>query len=126
MNSLYIENQFCNLFSNESIEHLLNGYSPEYEDLVINIFEIVLLEVIVCKLVGRNVKDLKLNENEFKQIHEMFKNKNKTPINALIEKAYKEIKEELFPQNVKLQKYIEKNLKTIVDIMANYSFVSEN
>ena len=126
MNSLYIENQFCNLFSNESIEHLLNGYSPEYEDLVINIFEIVLLEVIVCKLVGRNVKDLKLNENEFKQIHEMFKNKNKTPINALIEKAYKEIKEVLFPQNVKLQKYIEKNLKTIVDIMANYSFVSEN
>ena len=114
------------MFSNESIEHLLNGYSPEYEDLVINIFEIVLLEVIVCKLVGRNVKDLKLNENEFKQIHEMFKNKNKTPINALIEKAYKEIKEELFPQNVKLQKYIEKNLKTIVDIMANYSFVSEN
>lgn len=126
LNSLYIENQFCNLFSNESIEYLLNGYSPEYEDLVINIFEIVLLEVIVCKLVGRNVKDLKLNENEFKQIHEMFKNKNKTPINALIEKAYKEIKEELFPQNVKLQKYIEKNLKTIVDIMANYSFVSEN
>lgn len=55
-----------------------------------------------------------------------FKNKNKTQINALIEKAYKEIKEELFPQNVKLQKYIEKNLKTIVDIMANYSFVSEN
>lgn len=55
-----------------------------------------------------------------------FKNKNKTQINALIEKAYKEIKEELFPQNVKLQKYIEKNLKTIVDIMANYSFRTEN
>ena len=126
LNSLYIENQFCNLFSNESIEYLLNGYSPEYEDLVINIFEIVLLETIVCKLVGRNVKDLKLNENEFKQIHVMFKNKNKTQINALIEKAYKEIKEELFPQNVKLQKYIEKNLKTIVDIMANYSFRPEN
>ena len=52
--------------------------------------------------------------------------KNETQINALIEKAYKEIKEELFPQNVKLQKYIEKNLKTIVDIMANYSFRPEN
>ena len=121
VNSIYIENQFCNLFPSENIEHLLNGYSPEYEDLVINIFEIVLLEAIACKLVGRDVKDLELNECEFRQICEMFNGKSKIEIQAHIEKAYKEIQEELFPQNKELQKYIEKNLKTIVDIMANFT-----
>ena len=126
VNSLYIENQFCNLFPSENIEHLLNGYSPEYEDLVINIFEIVLLEAIACKLVGRDVKDLDLNECEFKRICEMFNGKSKVEIQAHIEKAYKEIQEELFPQNKELQKYIEKNLKTIVDIMANFTSNSMN
>ena len=126
VNSLYIENQFCNLFPSEKIEHLLNGYSPEYEDLVINIFEIVLLEAIACKLVGRDIKDLELNECEFRQICEMFNGKSKVEIQAHIEKAYKEIQEELFPQNKELQKYIEKNLKTIVDIMANFTSNSTN
>ena len=121
VNSIYIENQFCNLFPSENIEHLLNGYSPEYEDLVINIFEIVLLEAIACKLVGRDVKDLELNECEFKRICEMFNGKSKVEIQTHIAKAYKEIQEELFPQNKELQKYIEKNLKTIVDIMANFT-----
>lgn len=126
VNSLYIENQFCNLFPSENIEHLLNGYSPEYEDLVINIFEIVLLEAIACKLVGRDVKDLELNECKFRQICEMFNGKSKIEIQAHIEKAYKEMQEELFPQNKELQKYIEKNLKTIVDIMANFTSNSMN
>ena len=121
VNAIYIENQFCNLFPSENIEHLLNGYSPEYEDLVINIFEIVLLEAIACKLVGRDVKDLELNECEFRQICEMFNGKSKVEIQTHIAKAYKEIQEELFPQNKELQKYIEKNLKTIVDIMANFT-----
>lgn len=126
VNSLYIENQFCNLFPSENIEHLLNGYSPEYEDLVINIFEIVLLEAIACKLVGRDIKDLELNECEFRQICDMFNGKSKVEIQAHIENAYKEIQEELFPQNKELQKYIEKNLKTIVDIMANFTSNSMN
>ena len=126
VNSIYIENQFCNLFPNEIIEHLLNGYSPEYEDLVINIFEIVLLEAIACKLVGRDVKDLELNECKFRQICEMFNGKSKVEIQTHIAKAYKEMQEELFPQNKELQKYIEKNLKTIVDIMANFTSNSMN
>lgn len=126
VNSLYIENQFCNLFPSENIEHMLNGYSPEYEDLVINIFEIVLLEAIACKLVGRDVKDLELNECEFKRICEMFNGKSKVEIQTHIAKAYKEMQEELFPQNKELQKYIEKNLKTIVDIMANFTSNSMN
>lgn len=126
VNSLYIENQFCNLFPSENIEHLLNGYSPEYEDLVINIFEIVLLEAIACKLVGRDVKDLELNECKFRQICEMFNGKSKVEIQTHIAKAYKEMQEELFPQNKELQKYIEKNLKTIVDIMANFTSNSMN
>ena len=126
VNSLYIENRFCNLFPSKNIEHLLNGYSPEYEDLVINIFEIVLLEAIACKLVGRDVKDLELNECEFRQICERFNGKSKVEIQTHIAKAYKEIQEELFPQNIELQKYIEKNLKTIVDIMANFTSNSMN
>lgn len=50
LNSIYLENVFCNKFSEEKINYLLYGYSQDYKELIINIFEIVLLEAIGCKL----------------------------------------------------------------------------
>ena len=43
LNSLYLENLFCKKFSEDKIKYLLYGYSHDYKELIINIFEIVLL-----------------------------------------------------------------------------------
>lgn len=119
LNSLYLENLFCKKFSEEKIKYLLYGYSHDYKELVINIFEIVLLEVIACKLVKRNIQDLIISTAELNEIYLMFEDKEKVKIEEIINEAYKEIYNELILDNEALQKYIKKNLSNIVEIIIN-------
>lgn len=119
VNSLYLENQFCKKFSEEKIKYLLYGYSHDYKELIINIFEIVLLEVIACKLVQRDIQDLSISTSELNEIYLMLKNKDKSEVENIINQVYKEICNELILDNEELQKYIKKNLSSVVEIITN-------
>lgn len=119
VNSIYLENELCNMFENEKIERLLCSYSSKYEDLIINIFEIVFLEVIACKLVRRNVFDLEISKSELSKIYELFKVKNKEEIAIEIIKVCNDIYDELIPEKENLKEYIKKNIGTIIDIIVN-------
>ena len=87
LNSFYLENLFCKKFSEEKIKYLLYGYSHDYQELIINIFEIVLLETIACKLVKRNIQDLTISTFELNEIYELFKYKEEIVIKNTIIKA---------------------------------------
>lgn len=117
LNSLYLENLFCMKFSEEKIKQLLYGYSHDYKELIINIFEIVLLEVIACKLVKKDIHDLSISKSELNEIYLMFKNKGE--IEKKINEIYKEICNEFISDNEELKKYIYKNLNNVVKIITN-------
>ena len=119
MSSIYLENLFCKKFSEEKIKYLLYGYSQDYKELIINIFEIVLLEVIACKLVKRDVQDLSISIAELNEIYLMLENKDKSEIENIINLVYKEICNELILDNEELQRYIKKNLSSVVEIITN-------
>ena len=119
LSSLYLENLFCKKFSEEKIKYLLYGYSHDYKELIINIFEIVLLEVIACKLVKRDIQDLSVSTAELNEIYLMFEDKDTAEIENIINKIYKEICNELLLDNEELQRYIMKNLGSIVEIIVN-------
>ena len=116
---LYLENLFCKKFSEEKIKYLLYGYSHDYQELIINIFEIVLLETIACKLVKRDMRDLMISTEELNKIYLTFENKDKVAIENIINEVYKEICNELLLDNAELQRYIKKNLNSLVDIITN-------
>lgn len=119
LSSLYLENLFCKKFSEEKIKYLLYGYSHDYKELIINIFEIVLLEVFACKLVKRDIKDLSISKAELNEIYLIFKNKDKAKIENIINEIYKEICNKLLLDNEELQRYIKKNLSSVVEIITN-------
>ena len=119
LSSIYLENIFCKKFSEEKIKYLLYGYSQDYKELIINIFEIVLLEVIACKLVKRDVQDLSISIAELNEIYLMLENKDKSEIENIINLVYKEICNELILDNEELQRYIKKNLSSVVEIITN-------
>lgn len=119
LNSIYLENTFCKKFSEEKIEYLLYGYSHDYQELIINIFEIVLLEAIACKLVKRNIQDLTISTSELNEIYLMFEDKDKVEIENIINEIYNEICNELLLDNEELQRYIKKNLNSLVEIITN-------
>lgn len=120
LNSIYLENMFCKKFSERKIEYLLYGYSCDFKELIINIFEIVLLEAIACNLVKRNIRDLIISISELNEIYNLFENKDELEIKNIIIKAYTEIISELQLNNSELmKKYIEKNLYSILKMIMN-------
>lgn len=78
-----------------------------------------MLEVIACKLVKRNVQDLSISTAELNEIYLMFENKDKAEIENIINEIYKEICNELILDNEELQRYIKKNLNSVVEIIIN-------
>ena len=119
INSIYLENTFCKKFSEEKINYLLYAYLHDYKEAIINIFEIVFLEVIACKLVKRNLQDLTISIAELDEIYSMFDGKKEIEIKNTILEIYKEIKEEILKDDKELQRYIEKNLNSILEIIIN-------
>lgn len=119
LNSLYFENLFCMKFSEERIEYLLYGYSHDYKELIINIFEIVLLEVIACRLVQRDMHDLIISTAELNEIYSILKNKDKGEIEHIVNEVYIDICNELILNNEGLQEYIKKNLSSVIEIIIN-------
>lgn len=119
LNSIYLENSFMRLFTKERITYLLHTYSHDYKYLIINIFEIVLLEVFACKLAKRNIQDLIISNSELNNIYSILKNKTKDEIGEYIKILYEEIRMELLGNDEELQKYIEKNMEYIINLIIN-------
>ena len=119
LNSIYLENIFCKKFSEEKIKYLLYGYSHDYKELIINVFEIILLEVIACKLAKRDIQDLSISKVELNEIYLMFEDKDKVEIENIMNKIYKEICNELILDNEELQIYIKKNLNYIIGLITS-------
>lgn len=117
LNSIYLENIFCKYFPEQNIKELLYSYSEDYEELVINIFEIVLYEVIACQLVNRELQDLIISSHELDEIYHKFDNKDDNEINEILQKAYNSIKDKLFYDDIQLQEYIEKNFENIKKVI---------
>lgn len=119
LNLLYLENLFCMNFSEEKIKYLLYGYSHDYQELIINIFEIVLLETIACKLVNRDIQDLAISTLELNELYKLFKNKNNIEIKNTVIKTYQRVLCEIGLDSNEYKKYIEKNLDNITQMIIN-------
>ena len=95
LKSLYYENEFCNMFLKEEIEKILYAYSADYKNLVVNVFQIILIEVIKRTLDSN--------------IEQLFADKSKQEIYNLIYLAYKKLN----INDEGLAKYIEKGFEEI-------------
>ncbi len=60
--SLNLENEYCNKFNISEINKLLYGYDKKCEELLINIFEIVLINSIGRIICQKDLKSLNINK----------------------------------------------------------------
>lgn len=113
LTSLDYENEFCNVFSENRIKYLLYGYSHDYKNLLINIFEIILIAVMGCILANEDVFKLTISSSGLQKIYNKMQNQTKEEVDTLIKKTYSELKRILIKENLELQKYIEKGLTQV-------------
>ncbi|SHI65934.1 hypothetical protein SAMN02745176_00919 [Lutispora thermophila DSM 19022] len=113
LENLYLENEFCMNFSPKNIHRLLYGYDRRYEDLLINVFEQVLTVSLGCALAGGSIRELKISQEDIQCIYEKLQGYDKQGLMLSIQKAIKNIYEELDIRDTSLKKYIERSLPKI-------------
>lgn len=69
LKNLFIENSFCKRFCD--IDSLLRGYSDDFKELLINIFDLVLMNAIGCTMVNKN-NSLHLDELDKQFLRQRF------------------------------------------------------
>lgn len=76
-------------------------------------------EIDIISTIKRDIQDLSISTTELNEIYLMFEYKDKVEIKNIINEIYKEISNELLLGNEELQRYIKKNLNSLVEIINN-------
>jgi hypothetical protein len=115
LESLYIENEFCRNFSEVDIHRLLLGYDENYQALLINIFEHVLIAAIGCSLSNIRALELSITKEKVQILqNEMSKYTDRLLI-MIINKALEKVMEELKITDPSLAGYIKKCMPKVIE-----------
>lgn len=111
---LYYENMFCCYFAADDVHHLLCGYEKGYAELLLNIYEPVLLAAIGCTILGRN--SLSISSDGRAYLEKMFAKMTYSDILTTLGKAVAALSRRLhFSQG--LHRYVQASLPQIAQII---------
>ena len=113
LNALYRENQFCFYFDPGDIHHLLRGYEEDYQELLINIYEPILLAALGCVIAGTDVYRLDISEGGAAYLYHLFNATPKSEIFPLMKNAVGELTRLLNCPHELIQ-YIQNSLPMII------------
>ena len=93
LESLYYESEFCKAIPN--VEEILQSYSKDYKNLIINIFSVTLMTTLEKMLPKKEVKKKEEVYANILTVYKKLKIQN-TRLNQYIEKGISEIKAEIY------------------------------
>lgn len=115
LQSICYENEVCNIFLPYDIESLLYRYSKEYKGLVINIFQLVLIECIGCVIGGEECSRLEVSSEALERIYSKMADKSRIELQDMI----LDMLRKMFGSNRKIMDYIECEINEITSIIYN-------
>lgn len=95
LQKLFYENGFCNLFPKDSIKRLLEDYHEQHEELLINIFQLILINALGSVIIQRSAKRLDLNALDCEQIYILLADKNEIYLKTIVREASDQLIKEL-------------------------------
>lgn len=113
LHKLSLENEFCKNFPGHDIHCLLRGYDDHYEDLLINIFALVLTNALGSILADKNAIQLNIQTSDREYLQHNLANLSKDALTTLLQNASQRIIKELNISNQRLQKHITATIENI-------------
>jgi len=113
LQKLYLENQFCSNFTRNDLVYLLRGYDEHYQELLINIFGLVLTNAIGCIWTDKTTFQLNIKPPDIKVLQQKFVSKRKDELDLMLQYAASRLLGENSPSNVILQKHVTATLSDL-------------
>ncbi len=106
LQTLYLENQFCMRFNSHKISCLLRGFDSNYQDLLINIFEQMLINALGCVLRNKNVLMLNMEPIDRQRLQKELENLSNVELIAVLQDASARLSAQLHIPSGLMQKHI--------------------
>lgn len=123
LEKLFLENQFCKNFTEHDIECLLRGYNDNYKDLLINIFGLVLTNLVGSLLAKKNKLQLDIKPFDRQYIQEKLGNMSINELDIILHEASDKICKVFNISDRLLQKHI---FATVMDLQGRVKNALEN
>jgi hypothetical protein len=78
LQNIIFENKFCSYFSESAVHRLLCGLDENYQQILMNIYEPILIASLGCILTNREVRSLNLTHNDIDTLEKLFFDKRTT------------------------------------------------
>ncbi|WP_238881693.1 DUF6179 domain-containing protein [Clostridium sp. YIM B02551] len=119
LNKINMENEFCSNFDIIEIEALLKGFHKNSYHMLINIFQLVLVNYLGVILIGKKEKSLDITRNDREYIKESVKHLSKNDFIELVIEAKDKIIKELSIVNKSLIDYITESILKVIPEIEN-------
>ncbi|MCX7614689.1 MAG: DUF6179 domain-containing protein [Clostridiales bacterium] len=123
LKKLYYENFFCKKFSEKSVNELLFDSDKNYQDLLFNVFEIILFNSIGSVLLNRSAYDISLSADDLNQLSQKMILRSKTEIELELSNSADKLMNELNISNTFLREYI---LETMMKMSSKFTGALKN
>ncbi len=71
LENLYLENQFCSYFDSRILHQIMQGYDPDYRNLLINLFAQALQNALGCMLLQKDVFSLNIDPEDIDKLKQL-------------------------------------------------------
>ncbi|WP_394272336.1 DUF6179 domain-containing protein [Butyricicoccus sp.] len=111
---LAIENGFLRLFTERAMLPVLDSYCPDYNELLVNLYEPIAANALGCVLLGRDVRSLDIPPEGYKALQARFSDKTTDEIRKILCEAAEELSEQLAMSSASAREYLQAYAERLV------------
>jgi len=123
LQKLFMENQFCKNFTDHDIHCLLRGYDEHYKDLLINIFGIVVTNLVGLLLANQDTLQLNIKPLDRHYLQQKLENLSEDKLDTMLQEASTQLCKVFNISDRILQKHI---LATVMDLSGRLKNALDN
>lgn len=109
-----LENDFLSCFSTTVLNQLIRSFDQEASHMLINLFELTLINALGCKLLDKETKILDIDSQELVWLQEKLSKLSKEELRIVIDKCFLDIVSD-FNLAVELVEYVNPELSNLID-----------
>ncbi|MDF2886135.1 MAG: hypothetical protein K0R23_520 [Lacrimispora sp.] len=115
INCAYLEQRFLQKLPEEYVRYVLNAYSSDYEELIINLASIGLRNVLGCRIAGKTIDLNGYSEDEMARLKNFISENTRENLEEHLKKYVNELMDFAYEGDEELGNYLKEDMR-------NYSF----